>query len=40
MGDDSPGEQGVANIPALVQGAGYKDYTSKQELHEETSLAP
>ena len=36
MGDDSSGEQGMANIHTLVQGAGYKDKTSKQKLPEET----
>ena len=40
MGDNSSGEQGMANIPTLVQGAGYKDYTSKQKLLEEAPSAP
>ena len=40
MGDDSSEEQGKANIPTLVQGAAYKDYTSKQKLPEEAPPAP
>ena len=40
MGDNSSGEQGMANIHTLVQGAGYKDYTSKQKLPEEAPSAP
>ena len=40
MGDYSSGEQCTANIPTLVQGAGYKDYTSEQKLHEEAPAAP
>ena len=40
MGDNSSGEQCMANIPAMVQGAGYKDYTSKQKLPEEAPSAP
>ena len=39
MGDDSSGEQCMANIPTLVQGAGYKDYTSKQKLLEEATFS-
>ena len=39
-GDDSYGEQGMANIPTLVQGAGYKDYTSIQKRPEEAPSAP
>ena len=30
----------MANIPTMVQGAGYKDYTSKQKLPEEAPSAP
>ena len=40
MGEDSSDEQGMANIPTLVQGAGYKDSTSKQKLPEEAPSAP
>ena len=39
MGDDSSGEQGMANILTIVQGAGYKDCT-KQKLPEEAPSAP
>ena len=40
MGDDSSGEQCMANIPTMVQGAGYKDQTTKQKLPEEAPSAP
>ena len=40
MSDDSSGEQCMANNPTLVQGAGYKEYTSKQKLPEEAPPAP
>ena len=40
MGDDSSGEQCMANIPTMVQGAGYKDKTTKQKLLEEAPSAP
>ena len=39
-GDDSSGEQGMASIPTLVQGAGFKDYISKPNLPEEAPSAP
>ena len=40
MGDDSSGEQYMANIPVMVQGTGYKDYTTKQKRPEEAPSAP
>ena len=40
VGDDSSDEQGLANSHTLVQGAGYKDYTSKQKLPEGAPSAP
>ena len=40
MGDDSSGEQCMVNIPTMVQGAGYKDYTTKQKQPEEAPSAP
>ena len=30
MGDDSSGEQCMANIPTILQGVGHKDNTTKQ----------
>ena len=36
----SSGEQCIANIPTMVQGAGYKDSTSQQKLSEEAPSAP
>ena len=38
--DSSCGEQCMANIPTMVQGAGYKDYTTKQKLPEEAPSTP
>ena len=43
MSDDSSsnlGERCMANIPTLVQGAGYEDHTSKQKLPEGAPSAP
>ena len=43
MGDDSTsnlGEQCMANIPTMVQGAEYKDCTTKQKRPEEAPPAP
>ena len=40
MGDDSSGEQCMGNIPTMVQGAGYKVYTTKQKPLEEAPSAP
>ena len=39
-GDVSSGERGMANVPTLVQDAGYKDDTSKQKLPEPALSAP
>ena len=40
MGGDSSGEQCMANILAMVQGAGCKDYNTKTKLPEEAPSAP
>ena len=40
MGGDSSGEQYMANIPMMVQGTGYKDYTTKQKRPDEAPSAP
>ena len=40
MGDDSSGEQCMANIPSMVQGAEYRDCTTKQKRPEEAPSAP
>ena len=40
MGDDSSGEQYMANMPTMVQCAEYKDCTTKQKRPEEAPSAP